>query len=145
MALKAILDTDILSEYLKGHDATVADRAARYAEEHGVFTFTSVTVFEIVFGLEFKGAARQLSNVLAWLDQNEEITPTAADYRRAATIKAVAARQGSVIELPDCLIAATAARLERPIVTGNTEHFRAIQRTGLELEIENWRDTEQAL
>jgi len=44
--------------------------------------------------------------VLAWLDQNEEITPTAADYRRAATIKAAAARQGSIVELPDCLIAA---------------------------------------
>jgi predicted nucleic acid-binding protein len=89
--------------------------------------------------------ARQLSRFLAWLNQNEEITPTAADYRQAATIKAAAARQGSIVELPDCLIAATAARLERPIVTGNTEHFRAIQRTGLELAIENWRTPEQTL
>ena len=83
--------------------------------------------------------------MLAWLDQNEEITPTAADYRRAATIKAAAARQGSIVELPDCLIAATAARLGRPVVTGNTEHFRAMQRAGLELRIENWREAEQTL
>jgi hypothetical protein len=52
--VKSILDTDILSEYLKGHDRTVADNAARYAEQHGVFTFTSVTVYEIVYGLSLK-------------------------------------------------------------------------------------------
>ena len=55
----------MLSEYLKGHDATVIGRAARYAKDHGVFTFTSVTVFEIIYGLELKGASNQLSKVLA--------------------------------------------------------------------------------
>ena len=75
MTVKAILDTDILSEYLKGHNASVAGRAASYAKDHGVFTFTSVTVYEIVYGLELKGASSQLKKVLAWLKQNEEITP----------------------------------------------------------------------
>jgi predicted nucleic acid-binding protein len=55
MTVKAILDTHILSEYLKGHDAVVARRAEAYARDHGVFTFTSVTVYEIVYGLELKG------------------------------------------------------------------------------------------
>ena len=36
---------DILSEYLKAHNTTVAGHAALYAQEHGVFTFTSVTVY----------------------------------------------------------------------------------------------------
>jgi len=57
---KVILDTDTLSEYLKGHDRNVALYAAAYAREHGVFTFTSVTVHEIVFGLEVKNATAQL-------------------------------------------------------------------------------------
>jgi tRNA(fMet)-specific endonuclease VapC len=140
MAHKAILDTDILSEYFKGYNANVVARAAAYAREQGVFAFTSVTVFEIVYGLEVKHASRQLAKVLAWLDQNEEITPVAADYRSAAAIKVAAGRQGSVVELPDCLIAAIAVRLERPFVTGNTADFQAIQRTGVELVIENWRD-----
>ena len=47
-----------------------------YAKDHGVFTFTSVTVYEIVYGLELKGASSQLQKVLAWLKQNEEITPS---------------------------------------------------------------------
>jgi predicted nucleic acid-binding protein len=87
---KSLLDTDILSEYLKGHDRTVTRRAA--------------------------------------------------DYLRAASIKAAVRKQGSIVELPDCLIAAVAARLDLPLATGNTEDFQAIQRTGLSLRIENWRD-----
>ena len=145
MTVKSILDTDILSEYLKGHNATVVGRAARYAKDHGVFTLTSVTIYEIVYGLELKGASSQLSKVLAWLNQNEEITPIAADYRTAATIKATAGKQGSIVELPDCLIACIAVRMNRPLVTGNTEDFRAIQRIGIRLTIENWRDEERSL
>lgn len=139
MTAKAILDTDILSEYLKGHSAAVASRAAAYANDHSVFTFTSVTVFEIVYGLELKGASSQLKKVLAWLKLNEEITPLAADYLAAGSIKAAARKHGLVVELPDCLIASIAVRLGYTLVTGNTDDFRAIQRTGINLTIENWR------
>ena len=97
--VKSILDTDILSEYLKGHDTTVAGHAARYANEFGIFTFTSVTVYEIVYGLDLKQAASQLKKALAWLKQNEETTPTDADYLAAATIKAAARKNGAILEL----------------------------------------------
>ena len=117
----------------------MADRAASYARDFGVFTFTSVTVYEIVYGLELKGASTQKNKIMAWLKQNEEITPIDADYLAAATFKATARRQGSIVELPDCLIASIAVRLNRPLVTGNTEDFRAIQKTGVNLAIENWR------
>ena len=137
---KALLDTDILSEYLKGHDRIVIRRAADYARQHGTFTFTSVTVHEIVYGLELKGAAAQLQKALLWLNQNEQITPTADDYLHAAIVKAAARKQGSTVELPDCLIAAVAVRLGMPLVTGNTEDFQAIQRTSVALHIENWRN-----
>ena len=137
--MKVLLDTDILSEYLKAHDQNVAEHAARYARRYGVFSFTSVTVYEIVYGLELKGATSQLEKALAWLKQNEQITPVNADYLAAATIKAMSRKQGAVLELPDCLIAAVAVRLNMPLVTGNTDDFRAIQKTGIDLKIENWR------
>jgi tRNA(fMet)-specific endonuclease VapC len=137
---KTLLDTDILSEYLKGHDRNVVRRAADYARQHGIFTFTSVTVHEIIYGLELKNAAAQLQKALLWLNQNEQITPTAADYYQAALIKAAVRKQGSIVQLPDCLIAAIAVRLGLPLVTGNTEDFQAIQRTGIPLHIENWRN-----
>jgi len=68
----------------------VAANAARYAQEHGIFTLTSVTVHEIVYGLELKNAKTQLQKVRAWLDQNETLTPSADDYTTAATIRATA-------------------------------------------------------
>ncbi len=145
MTAHVILDTDILSEYLKGYDANVVRRGDRYAKDHGVFTFTSVTVYEILSGLEHKDARSQLSKMLAWLNQNEEITPLAADYRSAATIKGKATKQGEILELPDCLIAAVAARLDRPVVTGNTDDFEKVQRTGIRLVIENWRKEDHSL
>ena len=140
MIVKAILDTDILSEYLKGHDLVVAGNAARYAKQHGVFTFTSVTVYEIVYGLELKSAHSQLEKAMAWLNRNDRITPVAEDYIAAATVRATARKQGFILELPDCLIAAVAVRLDRPLVTGNTDDFRAIQKTGVSLRLENWRE-----
>jgi len=38
------------------------------------------------------------------------------------------------------LIAAVAVRLGLPLVTGDTEDFLAIQKTGVALDIENWRN-----
>ncbi len=138
---KCILDTDILSEYLKGHDSVVIGHATQYAHEHRAFSFTSVTVYEIVYGLQVKGATAQLQKVSAWLRKNDEIAPVAEDYLAAASIRAKATRQGTPLELADCLIAAVAVRLGRALVTGNTDDFRAIQKTGVRLIIDNWRES----
>jgi tRNA(fMet)-specific endonuclease VapC len=136
--VKSILDTDILSEYLKGHDRIVISHAGSYAKEHRVFTFTSVTFYEIVYGLELKSAVSQLKRALAWLNRNNEVTPTSADFVTAAAIRETARRQGSALELPDCLIAAVAVRPNRPLVTGNTDDFEAVRKTGVNLVLENW-------
>jgi predicted nucleic acid-binding protein len=135
---KCILDTNILSEYLEGHNSVVIGRAAQYAREHPVFSFASVTVYEILYGLRVKGATVQLQKVSAWLRQNDEIAPVAEDYVSAASIRAKAMQQGAPLELTDRLI--VAVRLGRPLVTGNTDDFRTIQKTGVELIIDNWRE-----
>jgi predicted nucleic acid-binding protein len=112
---KCILDTDILSEYLKGRDSVAIGHAAQYAHEHRAFSFTSVTVYEIVYGLQVKGATAQFQKVSAWLRQNDETAPVAEDedYLAAASIRAKATRQGALLELTDCLIAAVAVRVGR--------------------------------
>jgi len=60
-----------------------------------------------------------------------EIGPKMREIRKAARC---------CLELPDCLIGAVAVRLHCPLVTGNTEDFEAIQRTGIKLTIRNWRE-----
>ena len=137
---KVILHTDILSEYLKGHDALVARHAAAYLEAHAAFTFTSVTVYEIAYGLDAKNAESQLRKALEWLGRNEEVTPTGADYLAAASIKASARKAGLIVELPDCLIASIALRLGLPLVTGNTSDYESMRKTGVPLTLQNWRE-----
>ncbi|MGD1072199.1 MAG: hypothetical protein ABSB15_18885 [Bryobacteraceae bacterium] len=75
--------------------------ARRSTHEHRVFSFTSVTVYEIVYGLRVKGATAQLQKVSAWLRQNDEIAPLSEDYIAAASIRAKATRQGAPLELTD--------------------------------------------
>src|ERR1700727_510160 len=74
------------------------------------------------------------------VEQERQITPTADDYHQAAVSKANARKQGSILQLTDCLIAAVAVRLGLTLVTGNTEDFQAIHRTGIALVIESWRE-----
>ena len=49
---KAIIDTDILSEIGKAKDATVAANAKTYRRSFGHYTFSTVTVMEIVSGVQ---------------------------------------------------------------------------------------------
>jgi tRNA(fMet)-specific endonuclease VapC len=47
---KALLDTDIYSEVLKAKNPTVAQNAALYRQQHGVYTVSVITVMEVVQG-----------------------------------------------------------------------------------------------
>jgi len=47
---RRLLDTDILSEIIKGKNAAVAGKAASYLAEQGRFTTSAVSVAEIVYG-----------------------------------------------------------------------------------------------
>jgi predicted nucleic acid-binding protein len=57
----ALLDTDILSESLKGFDPNVARHAAAYVARHGALAFSSATRFQILRGLKEKNATLQLA------------------------------------------------------------------------------------
>ena len=52
---RRLLDTDILSEIIKGRNAHVATKAAVYLVAQRRFTTSSITVAEIVFGLRRMG------------------------------------------------------------------------------------------
>src|SRR5258708_34689379 len=57
----SLLDTDILSEFLKQRNAAVKANAAAYLQQHGQFTFSAFTRFEIRRGYCDKQATRQLA------------------------------------------------------------------------------------
>jgi len=57
----ALLDTDTLSEIMKGKNASREKHAGEYLKIHGRFRFSVITRYEILRGLKAKQATRQLA------------------------------------------------------------------------------------
>ena len=51
---RSILDSDIYSEVVKGIDTKVRTKSEYYLAEFGSITISSITVFEVVWGLQHK-------------------------------------------------------------------------------------------
>jgi len=139
MGQRVLLDSDILSEVLKGHDLLVSARAKTYVEQFAVLSFTSASVLEILHGLHCKSALVKIQRSEAVFRKNDEVVPSRGDYRLAAEISGALARQGTPIGLMDPLIAACAIRHGYGVATGNTAHFGYIHRAGYPFYVENWR------
>lgn len=132
---QALLDTDTLSEVMKGRDIQVLNRAREYLASNGRFTFSIITRYEILRGLKAKEAAAQ---ALAFEDRCREsvVLPLTDEIVvRAAEIYGDLHRQGQLISDADIVIAATALVHNLPLVTENVSHFRRI--SGLQLQ--SWR------
>jgi tRNA(fMet)-specific endonuclease VapC len=65
---KSLLDTDILSEILKGINPTVASNAAAYRQAFGRYSLSSITVMEVISGLQRNQIIQQLGYPLTLVD-----------------------------------------------------------------------------
>lgn len=136
---KAILDTDILSEIIKGVDQTVAANAKTYRRAFGHYTLSAVTVMEIVRGYQKKQASRQLQAFLSILPAAEVLAFGSAEGELAGRIAGELERTGRPIGHADSMIAAVAIEQRLELVTGNTTHFQRVQQLGYPLTLINWR------
>ena len=136
---RQLLDTDILSEVIKGKDRTVAAKATAYLAEHGRFTASAISVAEIVYGLRRMRREDRVAQFEASMDAAEVLALDDAAGRVAGGINADLERIGHVIGMPDVMIAAIALQNRVPVVTGNVAHFEQIQSVGYDLAIQNWR------
>ena len=130
-----LLDTDVLSEILKGKDARVLEIAGRYLAEHQRFAFSAISFYEVLRGLRARRAVRALNGFLRLADDSEVVSVSMAVLRRAADLWADARQGGHPRNDADLIIAATALETGRVLVTGNLPHFAWIQ--GLSLA--DWR------
>jgi tRNA(fMet)-specific endonuclease VapC len=131
----ALLDTDTLSEIMKGVDPQVQDNARRYLTAFHHFTFSIMTRYEILRGLKARRATRQIAR-FEQRCQHSQVLPLTDDIIvHAAEIYALLYQQGQLISDADILIAATALQHNLVMVTENVNHFRRIPG----LAIESWR------
>ena len=136
---KALIDTDILSEIGKAKDATVAANAKTYRRSFGHYTFSTVTVMEIVSGFQKMQATGRLNVFLATLPHMEIVPFTEAAAELAGRIGGDLKRIGHPIGVADTMIAAIAIENGLELVTGNTSDFQRVQQLGYSLTMVNWR------
>ena len=137
---RALLDTDIFSEVLKGIDQRVAARARAYHTQYGHYTISAVTVMEVVKGFHKVGSERRLRQFLVTLQAIEVLSLDAEAAAVAGRIYADLERSGQPIGRADPQIAATALQHGLTLATGNTDYYQRIRGLGYILRLDNWRD-----
>lgn len=96
---KALLDTDILSALMR-RTPVVVEKAQEYLAEHGAFSFSIITRYEILRGLKAKDATVQLQ-AFDRLCQTCEILPLSdAAIVIAAEVYATLTKRGALSATP---------------------------------------------
>jgi tRNA(fMet)-specific endonuclease VapC len=70
-----ILDTDILSALMRKNPNVIA-KAKTYLAQHGQFTISIITRYEILRGLKAKGATQQVTRFEEFCVRNETLAIT---------------------------------------------------------------------
>jgi tRNA(fMet)-specific endonuclease VapC len=129
----SMLDTDILSEFLRGNQKVIA-KVDEHLKEYGFISLSIITYYEILNGLLYKDARKQLTRFEEFVELNKVIPLTLRMAKNAAAIQADLRKKGTEIGHTDTLIAGIAITSELQLVTNNTDHFKRIKG----LEIANW-------
>lgn len=123
MLQPAILDTDVLSAVMR-RDPPVVRRLRSYLGIFGELTFSVVTQYEVLRGLRYKGATRQIRE-FEQLCRGSHVLPLTEEIAtKAAEIHAFLRSRGTMIQDADILIAAAARVHGLVVATSNESHYR---------------------
>ena len=131
---EALIDTDILSFYFKG-DTRVIERFRRYLKEFDQINLSLITYYEIIAGLKFKKAEKQLLDFEEFIRNNTIIHLSEESAKISGEIYAELRQSGITIGTSDILIAGIAIENGLTLITNNEKHYEPIQR----LKTENWK------
>jgi tRNA(fMet)-specific endonuclease VapC len=137
--IKALLDTDILSEILKGINPIVVRNSTAYRQAFGYYSLSSITVMEVISGLQRNQSSRRIQKFLDDIIAEEVLSFLQSDGKLAGEIDGDLERVGRPIGRCDPMIAAIAISNGLELVTGNIAHYQRIQQLGYPLTLVNWR------
>lgn len=129
----SLLDTDILSEFLRGNQKVVS-KVDSSLKEFGEINISVITYYEILNGLLYKDAKKQLKKFIAFAELCNILPLTRQAAETAAEIQATLRKKGKEIGHTDTLIAGIAISNNLQLITNNTAHFNRIKN----LELANW-------
>jgi len=128
-----LLDTDILSWYLRGNP-NVVEACTAYRKKYNTLHFSIITYYEILSGLRFRNAWRQEEHFLKMTEQCTILPLTSEACKIAAEAYAQVRKAGTPVDDIDLLIAGIALSNNQAISTHNVRHFEKIPN----LEINDW-------
>lgn len=131
---EVLVDTDILSALMR-RNPTVVAKAEAYLAQYSYLSFSIITRYEILRGLNVKDAKKQVTAFEQFCAKSTIVQITDDVVSQAARIYADLYRRGELIGDADILIAATALVNGLGVVTNNERHFRRIAN----LQVENWQ------
>ena len=131
---EALIDTDILSYYFRG-DIKVVAKVIKYLKEFEQINLSIITYYEIVGGLKFKKAEKQILDFEEFVNNNTIIHISEYSAKISGDIYANLRQKGIVIGSSDILIAGIAIENDLTLITNNEKHYEAIPG----LKIENWK------
>jgi tRNA(fMet)-specific endonuclease VapC len=136
---RSLLDTDILSEVLRGKNEIIRSHAEIYLSQHGQLTISVLTVLEIVKGFERAQRIDALSRFLADLETVEVLPLSSEAAILAGRMYGALERTGQPIGRIDPMIAALAFSNNLELVTGNHAHYERLVLLGFPLRLVDWR------
>ncbi len=138
MVNKCVLDTDTLTAFFR-EDAAVVRQATAYLKHYDKLTISIVTYYEVLRGLSYVNATRQLKVLEEFIETNEVLALDMASIRCSADVYKQLRRHGELIGEADMLIAGIAIANGYTLATNNTRHFSRVQGLG----IVNWLKSDE--
>lgn len=130
---RALIDTDILSYFLKGN-STVTQNFKKYLEHYDLIEISLITYYEITGGLLAKNALKQLNIFEEFIAENLVIPITERSAKISGELYSTLRQSGKTVDDIDLLIAGIAIENEMLLITNNESHFDRIPG----LKIQNW-------
>jgi tRNA(fMet)-specific endonuclease VapC len=116
-----IADTDVLIDFLSASEPAAG--RVRTELQNGRLATTVITRFELLSGARSARALRAIGQLLEAL-KTVELDSAAAD--RAAEVRRLLERKGSMIGMADSLIAGIVLNVSGVLLTRNRRHFERI-------------------
>jgi tRNA(fMet)-specific endonuclease VapC len=129
---KYILDTKIISYYLKG----IENLKEKITSNIDSLSISIISYYEIVSGLQSIDAKKRITEFEKFCELIDVVNLDRASIVASCQIYSNLKKSGNLIDDIDILIAGIALSNNLVMITDNTEHFKRI----LGLKVENWKD-----
>jgi len=130
---KVLLDTDTISYFFRNNH-NVRVKVDNYIKIHQFVNISVITYYEVLNGLYYKDAKKQLQRFLEFSVLNKILPLTKESAKISAKISSHLRTTGKTVDHNDILIAGIAIENNFTLITNNSNHFARIP----DLEIENW-------